>query len=430
MTQQLRWLMNMACSLVLTKLVMTAGAVETNSHLLVERKYAWPRETEISLNGAWQIADGDPAQPAATLPDLAGLAWFDATVPTSVQWALVRAGKAPHPYADLNAKTLRWVEDKAWWFRKRFIVPPTFTGENIRLIFEGVDYYGHYWLNGRYLGHSEGAFGAVKINVWNLKPGAENELLVRVDCGGYKHGKQGGAHWASLVKSELWSGWQVGAADFNTVGIWQPVRLIANRWPCLERPFVRTLAVDGAFARIGLTVEVCSLRSAQTPYDVDVMIRRQGGGLAVSGSGKQTPEVAGKISVKPMEGMVLADLELKVPNPQLWWPTGLGSQPLYEAEFVLSRDGELLDRLTVPFGIRTIERRTGLMQRTSYAVKEWIFHVNGRPFFVKGVNWMPIDALGRVEPYAVSHHETEVLHLLLRLDLEAVEQLLYAQVDQ
>jgi len=335
------------------------------------------------------FAGGDAAQTNTLLPDLAALDWFETTVPTDVHWALVRAGKAPNPYAKLNIKDLRWVEDKAWYFRKRFSLDKSFRGENLRLIFEGVDYYGHYWLNGRYLGHSDGTFGAVKINVGGLRCETPNELVVRVDCAGYKVGRKGGAPWASLVKSELWSGWQVGAADFNTVGIWQPVRLVANDWPCLERPFVRTLSLAEGSAKVGVTVEVCTLRTDEAPCEVQVAVR---------GRGFDAPACEGRAAVKPLNGMVLADLEVTVPQPRLWWPVGLGGQPLYEAELRLVRDGKTLDKLTVPFGIRTVERCAGSMQRTSYEAKEWIFRVNGKSMFVKGSNWMPIDALADVSP--------------------------------
>jgi len=362
---------------------------DTNSVSVVVGKYAWPRLKQILLDGTWQLAADEPTPPNTVLPDLAKLDWFEATVPTDVHWALVRAGKAPNPYVGLNIKEQRWVEDKAWWFRKSFFVPKEFRGENLRLIFEGVDYYGHYWLNGHYLGHSEGAFGAVKITVGGLRYDRPNELVVRVDCGGYKVGHKGGAPWASLVKSELWSGWQVGAADFNTVGIWQPVRLVANDWPALERPFVRTLALEGKKARLGVTVEVCTARQTEPPCEVRVSLR---------GCGFDLPPCGGSVAVKPLDSMVLADFEIVVPEPRLWWPAGLGDQPLYEAEILLVRDGRTLDRLTVPFGIRTVERRVGKMQRTSYDAKEWVFHVNGKPLFVKGANWMPIDVLANVAP--------------------------------
>ena len=366
-----------------------AGLAATDPSWVVEKKYAWPRPQQIVLDGAWQLAAGEASQTNTVLPDLAALDWFDTTVPTDVHWALVRAGKLPNPYVGLNIKEARWVEDKAWWFRKHFSAPSTFRKENMRLIFEGVDYAGHYWLNGRYLGHSEGAFGAVKIDVGGLRYDKPNELVVRVDCAGYKVGRKGGAPWASLVKSELWSGWQVGAADFNTVGIWQPVRLVANDWPCLERPFVRTLSLSENAAQVGVTVEVCTIRASEDPCEVRVSVR---------GSGFDSPACEARKAVTPLGGLVLADMEVAVPHPRLWWPVGLGAQPLYEADIRLMRGGKTLDRLTVPFGIRTVERCAGAMQRTSYEAKAWTFRVNGKSLFVKGCNWMPIDALANVSP--------------------------------
>lgn len=105
-----------------------AASCTNDGPLLVERKYAWPRQKEIALDGTWQLAFGDASQPAMVLPDLGEMAWFETSVPTGVHGALHRAGKAPSPYVGLNAKALRWVEDKAWWFRKSFRVPKDFAG--------------------------------------------------------------------------------------------------------------------------------------------------------------------------------------------------------------------------------------------------------------------------------------------------------------
>jgi hypothetical protein len=38
---------------------------------------------------------------------------------------------------------------------------------------------------------------------------------------------------------------------------------------------------------------------------------------------------------------------------------------MYECEIVLLRNGQPKDRLTVPLGIRTIERRRGAMRRVN-----------------------------------------------------------------
>lgn len=391
----LRLPMVLLVSVVSLVLIPGVEGAEPDGSLRTDYKYAWPREEEIVLDGTWQLAHTDVPDNVALPEDLDGLDWFEAELPTDVHWALYRAGKAGHPYVGLNTPSLRWVEDKAWWFRRRFTVPKSFEGKYVRLMVEGTDYYGHYWLNGKYLGRSEGAFGAAKMTVSGLRMDGENELVVRVECGGYKLGKEGGAPRASLVKSELWSGWAIGAADLNTVGIWRPLRLVATGWPCLERPFVRTVALDDDRAVVRATVEVCSLEDLQPGYEVAVRVR---------GRGFDATPVEGKVQVQPLSSMVLADVDLGVVKPWLWWPNGLGEQPVYEAEIILSRDGQQLDRLTVPFGIRTVERGIGGGQRTDYAQTAWVFHVNGKPMYVKGTNWMPIDALGDVSPERYEWH--------------------------
>ena len=140
-----------------------AAAGEDTPGLATEWRYPWPRENQIVLDGVWNVAWTDP-DAATTLPEgLDALDWFEAELPAEAHWALYRAGKAPHPYAGQNAAAMRWVEDKSWWYRKRFHVPPDFRAEHIRLCAEGTDYYGHYWLNGIYLGRGEGAFGNTRF---------------------------------------------------------------------------------------------------------------------------------------------------------------------------------------------------------------------------------------------------------------------------
>src|SRR5205807_496655 len=47
---------------------------------------------------------------------------------------------------------------------------------------------------------------------------------------------------------------------------------------------------------------------------------------------------------------------ITVRRPDLWWPNGMGDQPLYEARVTLAtREGEPLDQKVIPFGIRQVE---------------------------------------------------------------------------
>ncbi|MCS7306515.1 MAG: hypothetical protein NZ602_15570 [Thermoguttaceae bacterium] len=407
----------------------TVAAPDQSLPLSSSPKYAWPRQDQMLLDGLWQVAWTDrratssrsgsaqsqeksPKQASGPSPasgaDLQStdtqkpslpenlpvslpenfdqLDWFEVRVPTEVHWALYRAGKAGHPYVGLHATKMRWVEEKMWWFRRRFVVPEEFRAPQVRLVFDGVDYYAHYWLNGHYLGRSEGAFGGVSLPVGQLlRYGQENDLVVRLECGGYQAGRPGGAASASLVKSELWSGWPIGARDFNTIGIWRSVRLVRNGWPCLERPFVRTVHLADKEAKLRVSVEVCTVEEKEPACDLAVTIR---------GRGFQSPPVEGRLTaLQPKPSTVVAELDLRVPEPRLWWPNGLGDQPMYEAEIRLEREGRLLDRLVVPFGIRTIERCRAGRPWESYRTGPWVFRINGQEFFVKGTNWMPIDAL-------------------------------------
>ena len=87
--------------------------------------------------------------------------------------------------------------------------------------------------------------------------------------------------------------------------------------------------------------------------------------------------------------------ELRVANPQLWWPAGHGEQPLYTLEVSLTRNGETLDTWTSRIGLRQVRLDTELDDIGS----KFILEINGKPIFCKGANWIPDDCfVTRVTP--------------------------------
>jgi hypothetical protein len=79
--------------------------------------YIWPRSgaQHLSLDGDWELGYRDT--PIKSLQELAPQPkWIHAQVPSSVQWALYRAGELPHPYYNLNSKKYTWVPpaDHPW----------------------------------------------------------------------------------------------------------------------------------------------------------------------------------------------------------------------------------------------------------------------------------------------------------------------------
>ena len=82
-----------------------------------------------------------------------------------------------------------------------------------------------------------------------------------------------------------------------------------------------------------------------------------------------------------------------IDNPELWWPNGYGSQPLYRVEAVLKANGEIQDIQSRMVGLRTMKVNTGADEYGSRFAHE----VNGVEIFAMGADYIPEDCIrGRV----------------------------------
>ena len=88
----------------------------------------------LDLNGEWELAH-------CALGSRPSGGWRTVAVPGSVhtQWL-----KAPEYYT----REAEWINREEWWYRKRFVVPATWTGKRLRLQFGATDYYADAYLNG------------------------------------------------------------------------------------------------------------------------------------------------------------------------------------------------------------------------------------------------------------------------------------------
>src|SRR3990172_8934727 len=82
-----------------------------------------------------------------------------------------------------QSKELTLVNEKEWWYRKRFVASKDDAGRLVRLVFDGVDYFATVWLNGEKLGEHEGCYVPFSFDVSSkLKYGGENLVVVKVTC--------------------------------------------------------------------------------------------------------------------------------------------------------------------------------------------------------------------------------------------------------
>ncbi len=113
--------------------------------------------------------------------------------------------------------------------------------------------------------------------------------------------------------------------------------------------------------------------------------------LGVTGSGETDASITilkkeHPFTIRNRKGEFTVKRKINVPasSVALWWPSGMGEQKLYPTE--VSVGGMKKKR---KIGFRTLEVKNAV----TYGGKELTVCVNGRDVFMKGSNWIPLDAL-------------------------------------
>ena len=81
--------------------------------------------------------------------------------------------------------------------------------------------------------------------------------------------------------------------------------------------------------------------------------------------------------------------EIAVEAPKLWWPRGLGDQPLYRLDFRVLRNGRVEHVVSKQIGLRTL---TVSREKDEYG-EEFCHVVNGKKFFAMGADYIPEDSI-------------------------------------
>ncbi len=390
-----------------------------------------PRADEsrhIDLSGRWELSYMDSS--ILWIDDLKDRQDpFETQVPNSVQWSYYKAGKLPHPYANKNSVQYRWIEEKAWYYRKEVMIPLSAKGSLLMLCFDGIDYFSKVWVNDNLIGEHEGMFGGPVVDITNLvKYGEENRITVevraanwgnratdieslpRTSVGEYDYSKVKGFNpraSGKIIKPWVIAGGS-GTEAFFSLGMWQGARIEILPEVHLERPFFMTSKATKDEAVMHLSLEILanktSLDKKLHPWNNTQMNHPAEKGtpfIPVAGNFTVSVEfLSGNTAVLSKEfkpalykGVNWLEENIVLQNPKLWFPNGTGDPDLYKVNLTLKKDGTPIDRLSLDYGIRTIEREPSAGPRTADRWENWQFIINGKKLFVKGMNWTPADVL-------------------------------------
>ena len=360
---------------------------------------------QTDLGGAdWQLgAVHDTLVRAVDSPDIATVEkWIQATVPGNVRTDLLAAGLIPDPFVGTNNEQSQWVEEHDWWYRRVF---PLTLNENERafLVFDGIDYLSAVHFDGVLLGTHEGMFSRQTYEITtHVRGSSTHHLTVRL---------VGPAHFAArelspferawdrlsrylsprhsafperlnTLKCQMGFGWDF-APRMRTIGIWDAVTLIVAGAVWIRDVRVRT-TVETDRAKLLVTARLDS--GTNEPVSVLFEIRE---------SGSETVLSSGVVDTRLHAGQQDIETTLTFRNPNLWQPWDRGTPHLYEITVRVVRgdstDDSILDSLTKSFGIRDISIIRP--PDTPSECESWLLTVNGKPEFIRGANWIPLDAM-------------------------------------
>lgn len=326
----------------------------------------------IDLNGKWFVKQSGKKETIRVI------------VPGSIHTDLLAAKKIQDPYFRDNEEQMQWIGRAAWIYSRRFSVTPEFLQhDRILLQFDGLDTLAVIRINSREIARTDNMFRTWEFDIKPfLRPG-DNTIDVRFNSTipyikkrekerhlpAWKgvHDVQGG-NW--VRKEQCNYGWDWGPV-LVTCGIWRPVRIIAFSEARLDNICIRQKHSHGT-----VTLDITVLTDAILLSSTSVVI------ISVTFQGKEA--ALGKAVVKSGK----ARLILPVQNPQLWWPNGMGKQPLYEVNVkLIGRDSTVLDTKAKRIGLRNLR----LVRKKDKWGESFHFSVNGIPFFSKGADWIPAD---------------------------------------
>lgn len=284
------------------------------------------------FNDGWKFWLGDEA--TASTVGFDDASWRKLTLPHD--WSIEHDFDVKYPSGNDGGYVMTGVG----WYRKSFLVPSKMVGKRLSLYFEGVYMNSEVFVNGQSVGKRPYGYSSFAYDITPyIKVGEQNVVAVRVD-----NSKQRNCRWYT------------GAGIYRHVWLVTTEALHVAHWGT----YITTPEVTKELAKVQVAVQVKNETEADKKAVVSVSLQRKGVEVA---KGSLPISVA---SLKENKAIIALDVK----NPELWSPD---TPSLYEAHVTVEADGQVMDRVSEAFGIRTF----------TYSATDG-FRLNGQPMLLNG----------------------------------------------
>lgn len=309
--------------------------------------------TPIDLSGDWTLRSGDGKMVAPM------------SLPGDVVTALHAAGAIAAPYFGQNEYDLRWICEDDWTVTRSF----TLDHGAVDLVLSELDTIATVRVNGTVVLAANNAFRSYRVPLRDVARTGDNDIAITFHSPVAAGKALADAHpfpvpWSKNCPIPYGNFLRKPACDFGwdwnialaTSGLYGALRIEPAQAARIDRLAIAQDHADGVTVTIG------------------VYTAHHDGPVTVAFAGQEVTAQSGGF----------CEVSIKVPDPVLWWPTGLGDPHLYD--------------LTVTAGPVTTTRRIGLRHMELVAEPDaaglgFKIRVNGHDVFCKGANWIPADAL-------------------------------------
>ncbi|BCS82085.1 glycoside hydrolase family 2 TIM barrel-domain containing protein [Anaerocellum diazotrophicum] len=209
------------------------------------------------------------------------------------------------------------------WYRKKFMISKELENKKFFIEFDGSAGITDVWINEFHVGTHYHYYTSFYFDITSfLKFGDENVIVVRVD-----NSEQPNSRW------------------YTGSGLYRHVKLIVTERVHFEEwgVFIKATYVDEKKATLEIEMELCN----ETPEDFEGILKT----VVYDLSGKVVAEESVAITLeKNKKGK--KKIVTNVENPHLW---SIENPYLYSIENIIQKGEEIIDCISIPFGIRTIK---------------------------------------------------------------------------